>query len=314
MDIWIIPTTDVWPLVGSAFLIACLGGWVSQEAAKRVFATGGLESCGWRLVLAMALGSGVWSAHMVMVSARSPNFPVGYSMTGAFGIWGLALLFSALTAWAMGLHRMTLPRVGLASMPLATGILATSCLGVESMGLQPGVSWQLTSVALGAAVAWVGAAASLLRVYVTQRRKQRGWWPQAQASCILGATVVLSQHLMISAVNWSDQVASTFHSQLSAATLTALASVGSLVLLITLWLGLLIEAHLRASLRKANGKLERNAHTDLLTGLPNRLAFEDDMASAAQRADEARSKLALLFIVSVRRTTSLRRRWRRVEG
>lgn len=296
MDVWILSAQGAWPMVGLALLLACLGGSVAQEAAHRVSSSSGLESNAWRLVLAVALGSAVWSAHMAMVSARGPSFLVGYSMLGALATGALAYLFSALTAWVMGLPQMTLPRAGLAATTFSLGILLTSFLGVYAMGLDSAPGWQGAGVLLSIGVAGVGVALTLLCAYDQQMRQQRGWWPQAKVSCLLGFTVVLSHFLMISAVDWGEPTDAVLIPQLSGSTLTALVSAGSLVLLVTLWLGLMIEAHLRTSLLHVNNELARSAETDMLTGLPNRLRFETELMQAAHKADELRCQLALLFI------------------
>ncbi len=295
MDVWILLARGTWPLVGLALLLACLGGSVAQGAATRVTTSLGLESNAWRLVLALALGSAVWSAHMVMVSARGPSFPVGYSVFGALATGAIAFLLSAFTVWIMGLPKMTPPRAGLAVVVFSLGLLLTSYLGVNAIGLAAEANWQVAGVLLSIGVTGVGVTATLLCAYEQQKRKKLGWWPQINVSCLLGFTVVLSHFVMLSAVEWGEVTRIDSH-PLSGSTLTALASAGSLVLLVALWLGLKIEAHLRASLLHANGQLERNAQTDTLTGLSNRLRFEAELMQAAHKADDLRCKLALLFI------------------
>lgn len=285
-----------WVLVSLAFAIAALGAWIAQEASKRILASTGLESLGWHLVLALGLGTGMWSAHVMRVSAQPLGFPVGYSLAWVCGTWVLSMAASSASAWAIGLRSMTALRVFAASVLLAGGMVCTSVLGVLAMGLQPGVTWDVAGLGLGAGVALMATSAALWVVYINRTRQLRGWQPQTLAAGLLGLAVLGSQHIVIQAVDWGEQAFSAHNTQLSASTLTALTSVGSLALLITLWLGLLIEAHLRASLRRARGEIQRNAYTDLLTGLPNRLAFEADMAHAVQKADQGKTSLALLFI------------------
>jgi diguanylate cyclase (GGDEF)-like protein len=298
MNLTSIAAPGAWALAGLAFLIAVLGGWVAQDAAKRltVGATGALEALGWRLVLAVALGTGIWSAHIVMVSSRPLTFPAGYSGAGAFASWAGAVLAAAMAAWVIGMRGMSAPRVMAATGVLAIGMVLTSVSGVLAMGLRPGVNWEAICLGTGVGVAFLGTSAALWLIYINRVRQVRGWLPQAAAACLLGLAVVASQHFVIGAVDWDEQVFSAYDTHLSAATLTALASVGALVLLVTLWLGLLIEAHLRALLQRAKGELKRNAYTDLLTGLPNRLAFETDMALSVQKADQTQTHRALLFI------------------
>lgn len=295
MNAWIMLAQGTWPLVGLALLLACLGGSVAQAAAKRVPASLGLESNAWRLVIALALGSAVWSAHLVMVSACGPSFPVGYSMLGAMATGAMALVFAAFTAWTLNLPQVSLHRAGLAGLIFSLGVLMTSYLGVNAIGLAAGAGFESLGVVLSIGVTCAGVASTMLAAYDQQKRNQTGWWPPVKVSCLLGFTLVLSHFLMLSAVEWGEPKVLRSHS-LSGSTLTALAGAGSLVLLVALWLGLMIEARLRASLLQANGQLERSAQTDTLTGLPNRLRFEAELVHAARKADDQRGQLALLFI------------------
>ncbi|MES2888168.1 MAG: EAL domain-containing protein [Pseudomonadota bacterium] len=285
-----------WALAGLAFVIVALGAWVAQEASKRVFTASALETLGWRLVLALGLGTGIWSAHIVMVSAWPATFPMGYNMPRALAAWAMAMGATALAAWAVGLRNMTGWRVASAASILAAGVVITSVMGVSALGLKPGVGWQAGGMAAGLAVALLGLGAGLGFIYRIRLQQWRGWRPQALASVMLALAVVVSQRVLLSAVDWQAQTLSSHETELTAATLTALASVGALVLLVTLWAALLIETHLRVLLRKAKGELQRNAHTDLLTALPNRVAFEADMSLAVIKADAEKTHLALLFI------------------
>lgn len=255
-----------------------------------------LERVAWRIVLSLAMGTGLWCAHVVAASAQPLPFPVGYNLFGALTGWAVAMFLSALASWLIGTQPIS--RIGVigATFILAVAIELTSILGICAIGILPGPLWKLSLIGLGGVAALVGAGISLGIVYVNSQRQSQGWLPQALAALCLGLTVIMAQHCVIQAVDWGHHGYSKFDSQVNAAILAALASVGSPVLLITLWLGLLIEARLRTSLRIANLQLQRNAFTDLLTGLPNRLALENLLGEAAAAADYHQSQLALLFI------------------
>ncbi|HEY6896197.1 MAG TPA: GGDEF domain-containing protein [Rhodocyclaceae bacterium] len=50
-----------------------------------------------------------------------------------------------------------------------------------------------------------------------------------------------------------------------------------------------------ASLRESEGRLAYMAHHDVLTGLPNRVMFEDRLAQALARAERSKQQMAVLF-------------------
>lgn len=279
-----------------ALLIASLGGWVAQEAANRIFSAQDLERVGWRILLSLAMGTGLWCAHVVIASMHPLPFSVGYNLFGTLTGWAAAMLFSALASWVIGTQPRNQSRVISGAFILAAGIELTSILGVCAIGVLPGPRWNISLIGMGGLIAIVGTGVSLGILHMQRQQASMRWATQALACLCIGLTAVMTQSFVIRAVDWSNQSFSKFDSQINAPMLSALTSVGSLALLITLWLALLIESRLRASLRIANSQLQSTAFTDLLTGLPNRLGFEKLLGKAAADADYHQSQLALLFI------------------
>jgi diguanylate cyclase (GGDEF)-like protein len=68
----------------------------------------------------------------------------------------------------------------------------------------------------------------------------------------------------------------------------------------TIWHGFIDDIssrkHSEETIRQFTEKLERRAHYDTLTGLPNRALFRDRLEQAIRRAEDERGEVALLFI------------------
>jgi diguanylate cyclase (GGDEF)-like protein/PAS domain S-box-containing protein len=68
----------------------------------------------------------------------------------------------------------------------------------------------------------------------------------------------------------------------------------------TIWYGFIDDIssrkHSEETIRQFTEKLERRAHYDTLTGLPNRALFRDRLEQAIRRAEDERGEVALLFI------------------
>lgn len=296
MDSIFFANWGAWGLAALALFIGTLSGWVAQEAAKRILVSLGPERLGWQLVLTLALGTGLWSSHVILAwSARLP-FEVAYGVAYTLGGGAVALCVSALVAWVIDRQYLSVLRVAGVATVLALGIVVASVINILALGLHPGVSWDVMILGLALVSSFLGTSASLGLIYTNGERQAPDWKRQAMASVVWGFTALAAQRLVLFAVDWQHQSGVDNAHPLSAQMLAALASVGAVILLVTLWLGLLLEARLRTSLRIANVELQRNSHTDLLTGLPNRLAFELNLAEAAQRTDLNNSQLALLFI------------------
>ena len=116
------------------------------------------------------------------------------------------------------------------------------------------------------------------------------------AGVALGAAMVLGQHLVTVAADLASQSASANSGRMSSAALTALALLGSPLLLLALrvlrrrheqWLAVRVEARRELATQSLN---------DPLTNLPNRQLFEGTLAQAVQQADAGRLRLALLLV------------------
>jgi diguanylate cyclase (GGDEF)-like protein len=163
--------------------------------------------------------------------------------------------------------------------------------------LRPGIDWRPGPVVTGAAAVIAGTVFALVlafRMRVRPRRQMLGW--QALGATVQGLAIVLCQQCVIEAAGLGTQTRALHADGIAPATLTSLASVGSIALLLLALLLSMLEAHLRAALRYAEGELQRQSFRDPLTQLPNRLMFEGTLAQAVQQADAGPGRFALLFI------------------
>lgn len=296
MDSIIPPASGPWLLVALALLIASLAGWVAQAAVKRIVLTHKLEKLAWHLILSIVLGSGLWCAHVVLASSQNPLFLLGYNLAAILWAWCMTILLTGMMSWVIGSGSMTRMRLVTCTLILAASIATPSILGIRAMGLQHGSTWIWPYVAFGATLAVSGAGLTLKIFFLEAKRQRIPLKAQALGSISLGLTAVLTQYSLIRAIDWNVEIFTPTNTPLESSFLSAMCAVGSLVLLITTRLGLSIESHLRALLLDAKSELQSKAFTDVLTGLPNRLAFERSLADAARRADQDGTRLAMLFI------------------
>ena len=119
---------------------------------------------------------------------------------------------------------------------------------------------------------------------------------QLTAALVLGATLVVSEQLVISAADLGQQSSSANAGALASTTLVLLASLGSVSLLLLGLIFSILEARLRKSLRRVETELQRRSYRDGLTRLPNRLMFDGTLAQAVQQAEQSGERMALLFI------------------
>jgi diguanylate cyclase (GGDEF)-like protein len=116
------------------------------------------------------------------------------------------------------------------------------------------------------------------------------------ASLLFALGIVTSERAVVEAADLTTQTFSAFDLKLPSSILVGLATLGSVALLVTMLIASLLEAQMRRSLRHAKSELQRQALTDPLTGLPNRLTFEAALAQAVRDADGGAARIALLAI------------------
>ena len=281
--------------------IAVLAAFVAFDMARRLQVTRRQVALRWMAGAALGMGTGSWSAQVIAVSALALPFPVGYHWGGIIFAWLLAIVVSMMAlAWA-GARAITWPRAAIGAGVLGVGMPLAQMAVLESLGLRPGIEWAWSSLALAPLAATLGGALALGLFFVARTRFKRGtlWWPllcHFLAALALGACTLVSQQLTLGAAGLEGKTFSAYDQRLSAASLTMLASVGSLALLAMMLLSSLLEARMRVMLRTTKHDLRKLALSDPLTGLPNRVVFEGALAQAVQVADSKKGRLALLFI------------------
>ncbi len=166
-------------------------------------------------------------------------------------------------------------------------------LAAHGSATQHDVALSLASLLLGTAAAFAGLW--------TVRRSERQ--PALAVFGFVGlvAALVMLHVLGSLAIQFAGMTPGT--SRFPGDSLALLSSLAALVLLTMALLMARLELRLAGkteqlaeSLRQANEDLQKIAFHDPLTGLPNRLVFEDRLAHAVAKADREGRRLALLFI------------------
>ncbi|MDO9357031.1 MAG: diguanylate cyclase, partial [Solirubrobacteraceae bacterium] len=280
-----------------ALFVAVLAAYAALDMARRVRIVRVEIGPRWLIGAAIALGTGIASVQIILVGAQTLPFALGYDVWAVFGAWLMAMAVALLGFGAAAGKAIAPRRLALGSAGLALGTVACQIVTMQTMGLAPGIEWRTFMLLLAAFAALLMMAPALWIFFRTRSRSERrGPFQQVLAAAALGVSVVLSQWIVIGAADIGSQASSTFARQLPSGTLIALASLGSVSLLVMMLVSSLLEAQMRRSLRRAKGELQKQSFTDPLTELPNRLMFEGALAQAVREADRGEGRLALLAI------------------
>jgi diguanylate cyclase (GGDEF)-like protein len=309
------PSYSAWA-VAASFLVATLASFVAINLSLRVRSTRGMASAAWWLAGALVMGTGIWSMHFVGMQAFQLSIPLGYRGGLTLLSWTAAVAASgvALGLASHGGYRRA--HLALGALAMGGGIGAMHYLGMAAIDLTVGIVWNGWLVAASLMVA-VAASASALSIFPAIHRLPRAPRPryQAAAALVMGAAICGMHYTGMAAAHFPAGAVCLSAKELGGPGLTALVLMASGMLLVSTLFTAILDARLQqtalqltrslqesnAKLQHANAELQQRAYADALTGLPNRLLFEDRLNHALLRLERANhhrveDRLAVLFI------------------
>ncbi|GAP38739.1 putative bifunctional diguanylate cyclase/phosphodiesterase [Piscinibacter sakaiensis] len=291
-------------VVALSYLIAAYASYVALDLANRVRNQEGRMARAWWIGGSLAMGCGIWAMHFVGMLAMSLPIEVGYDhvITGVSGV--AAVVVSGIALQIASRPRLTALSLGVGALSMGAGICVMHYTGMAAMEMAPGIRWDWRLVGASAAIA-VSASAVALLIFFWMRglgRRAAAVW-QVVAALVMGAAICGMHYTGMAAAGFVEGSLCLSAGDLAGDRLGVLVAIAAFLLLTFTVLTATIDARMQskterlaASLRSANDELQQIAFRDALTGLPNRLLFDDRVSSAVARCTEDRLGLAVLFI------------------
>jgi diguanylate cyclase (GGDEF)-like protein len=300
---FLVPSYDPLTVVASV-LIAVYASFVALDLAKRVRSADRSVARAWLLGGSLAMGTGIWAEHFIGMLAFRLPIPIGFDYLVTFGSWAAAVVASGVALAIASRRRLTVWRLVGGALAMGGGICAMHYLGMHAMAMQPGIVWSPWLVAASAGIA-VGASAVALTIFFWLRtRSERGslaW--QACAALVMGGAISGMHYTGMAAAHFAAGSVCLSAANLAGGALGVLVALAATALLTIALIASVFDARMQsshsrmaASLRRANEELQRIAFKDPLTGLPNRLVFEDRLHNAVARCEREQARLAVLFV------------------
>jgi diguanylate cyclase (GGDEF)-like protein len=256
--------------------------------------------------------------HFVGMLAFSLPIALGYTRALTFVSWLAAVAVSTVAAWVASRGSLTWRTLVVGAIAMGGGICAMHYLGMAALDMAPGIVWNPVLIAASALIA-VGASAAALLIFFWLRTVNGGrGLRQGAAALLMGCAICGMHYTGIAAANFPLGSVCLSANEISGSSLGTLVALSSVALLALTLITSTIDARVRgktkrlvgslkvanSQLQSANEELHRRAFADPLTGLPNRLLFEDRLMHAVRRIDRAEErlsdrnaeKLAVLFV------------------
>ena len=303
-------------VVAASFVIAMLASYVTLDLARRVRTAQRRVGLAWWAAGSIVMGTGIWSMHFLGMQAFTLPIEIGFAGGLTLVSWLAAVCASGVALYLASRRDFSWGPLALGALAMGAGISGMHYIGMAAMGMSPGIVWDPGLVALSVLVA-VAASASALLIFQLLRRvrpRQRLAY-QLAASFVMAVAICGMHYIGMAAASFALGSVCLSAGELGGQGLTALVIMATGMLLVSTLFTSILDARLQstaerltrslqdsnARLQAANDELLQRAFADALTGLPNRLLFEDRLIHALLRLDRTNhhrveDRLAVLFV------------------
>ncbi|MBB6561998.1 diguanylate cyclase (GGDEF)-like protein [Acidovorax soli] len=303
-------------VVAASFAMAMLASYVTLDLARRVRTAQRRVGLAWWAAGSLVMGTGIWSMHFLGMQAFKLPIEIGFSGGATLLSWLAAVAASAMALELASREQFGTIQLGLGALVMGAGISGMHYIGMAAMDMNPGIVWDHRVVVLSVAIAVLASASALLIFKLLRRVRPGQRLPYQLAASFVMAVAICGMHYTgMAAARFAVGSVCLSAGELGGPGLTAMVLMATGMLLVSTLFTSILDARLQttaehltrslqesnARLQAANDELQKRAFADALTGLPNRLLFEDRLIHALLRLDRTNhlrveDRLAVLFV------------------
>ena len=269
--------------------IVCLfGTWAGMRHFARARSTEASTRHGWLFMASVGTGAALWASTFISILALDPSLNSGFDLVPTAATLVVAIV-SCLAGFGIGSR----PRPALApeigGLVLGTGILAMHYFGLKAWHITGTTQWN----GYGVAVTFVlGLGLAALSVNRANRPVTR--WCRHGAAIALAVMICVMHYTLTASSTVMPDSSVMLSPELVPAKMLGVGVVGAVLLVMgSGYSSYAID--LRSRTESAN-RIHQLSFNDTMTGLPNRIAFNERLAFDIAQAHERADKLALFSI------------------
>jgi diguanylate cyclase (GGDEF)-like protein len=274
-------------LVATAGAVCLFGTWVGMRHFARARATEGSIRHGWLFMASVGTGAALWASTFISILALDPLLTSGFEPVATGAVLVIAVL-ACLVGFEIGSRHFPLaPEAG--GLVMGIGILTMHFIALKAWHIEGSFEWN----AYGMAMTFVlGLGLSALAVNRANRPVTR--WCRHGAAIVFAFMICAMHYSLMAATSAVPDASVVLPPYLLPANLLAVAVVGAVLLVMGSGFSTYI-IDLRARTESAD-RIHQLSFNDTMTGLPNRIAFNERLAFDSAEAHEKAHKLAAFSI------------------
>lgn len=275
-------------LVVLAGSVCLFGTWVGMRHFARARATQGATRYGWLFMASVGTGAALWASTFISILALDPSLNSAFDPV-ATGIVLIVAILSCLIGFEIGSrpHPELAPELG--GLVMGVGILAMHVIGLRAWHYTGTTEWNFYGLAM---TFLLGLGLSALSVNRANRPVTR--YCRHGAAIVLAFMICVMHYTLTVSASPTPDAAIVLAPDLIEAKTLGFAVVGAVLLVMGSGFSTYI-VDLRTRTESAD-RIHQLSFNDSMTGLPNRIAFNERLAFDAAAAHELAHKVAVLSI------------------
>jgi diguanylate cyclase (GGDEF)-like protein len=267
--------------------VCLLGTWVGMRHFARARATEASMRRGWLFMASVGTGVALWASSLISIIALAPALRSGFEPVAIVAALAVAIL-SCLVGFELGRRHFTLaPEAG--GLVMGAGILDVHFLGLDAWQVAGTITWNRTGIAI---TLLLGLALGALAINRANRPVTR--WCRHGAAVTLALLVCALHHALAASATLAADASEALPSDLVPSGTLLFAAIGAVLLVMGSGFSIyLIDLWART---ESADRIHQLAFNDTMTGLPNRIAFNERLAFDAAEAHEKAHGLAVIAI------------------
>ena len=268
--------------------VCLFGTWVGMRHFARARATQGPTRYGWLFMASVGTGAALWASTFISILALEPTLASAFELIPTVS----ALLIATtccLAGFEIGSQHTPNLAPELGGLVMGVGVLAMHYVGLNGWHVAGTISWNSYGVAT---TLLLGLSLSALAVNRANRPVTR--WCRHGAAIVMTFMICVMHYTLMASLNVIPDPSIALSPNLMPAKMLGVVVVGAVLLVMGSGFSSYI-IDLRSRTESAD-RIHQLSFNDTMTGLPNRIAFNERLAFDVADAHERAHKLAAFSI------------------